>query len=65
MPVQLTLRALNMYVANSGKTAPAIERRKVLAAMAEAALRKDQRRSLGKVDTGMVETYNMRYASTR
>lgn len=35
---QLTPRALNMYVAKRGKTAPAMERRKVFAAMAEAAL---------------------------
>ena len=35
---QLTPRALNMYVAKRGKTAPARERRKVFAATAEAAL---------------------------
>ena len=38
VPAQLTPRALNMYMEKSGKTAPAMERRKVLAAMAEAAL---------------------------
>ena len=40
VPAQLTFKALNMYVANRGKTAPAMERRKVFAAMAEAALLK-------------------------
>ena len=38
VPDQLTWMALNMYVANNGKTAPAMDRRKVFAAMAEAAL---------------------------
>ena len=38
VPVQLTPRALNMYMLKRGKTAPARERRKVLAAIAEAAL---------------------------
>ena len=38
VPAQLTLSALNMYVAKRGKTAPAMERRNVFAAMAEAAL---------------------------
>lgn len=38
VPAQLTLSALNMYVAKRGKTAPARERRKVFAAMADAAL---------------------------
>lgn len=38
VPAQLTLRASNMYVAKRGKTAPAMERRNVFAAMAEAAL---------------------------
>lgn len=37
-PAQLTPRPLNMYWEKSGKTAPQMERRKVLAAMAEAAL---------------------------
>ena len=38
VPVQLTFRALNMYMLKRGKPAPARERRKVFAAMAEAAL---------------------------
>lgn len=38
VPAQLTPRALNMYMLKRGKTAPARERRKVLAAIAEAAL---------------------------
>lgn len=37
-PAQLTPSALNIYVLKRGKTAPARERRKVLAAIAEAAL---------------------------
>lgn len=37
-PAQLTPRALNMYMLKRGKTAPAMDRRKVFAAMAEAAL---------------------------
>lgn len=41
VPVQFTLSASNMYVAKSGKTHAARDRRKVLAAMAEAALRND------------------------
>lgn len=48
VPVQLTLSALNMYVANSGKTQAASDRRKVLAAMAEAALRNDELAGLEK-----------------
>ncbi len=39
VPAQLTPIALNMYWAKSGNPAPASERRKVFAAMAEAALR--------------------------
>ena len=38
VPVQLTFRALNMYMAKRGKPAPARERRKLFAATAEAAL---------------------------
>jgi len=38
VPAQLTWIALNMYMENKGKMAPARERRKVLAAIAEAAL---------------------------
>lgn len=38
VPAQLTPRALNMYMEKSGKTAPAMDRRNVLPAMAEAAL---------------------------
>ena len=40
---QLTPRASNMYVAKRGKTAPKRERRKVFAAMAEAALGRRKR----------------------
>ena len=38
VPAHSTPRASNMYVENRGKRAPAMERRKVFAAMAEAAL---------------------------
>lgn len=38
VPLQLTLRALNMYIEKRGNAAPASERKNVLAAMAEAAL---------------------------
>ena len=38
VPAQFTPSASNMYVANRGNTAPKMERRKVFAAMAEAAL---------------------------
>ena len=38
VPAQFTPSASNMYVAKRGKTAPKRERRKVFAAMAEAAL---------------------------
>lgn len=38
VPAQLTPRALNMYVLKREKTAPKIDRRKVFAAIAEAAL---------------------------
>ena len=39
VPAQLTPRALNMYIEKRGKTAPASDRRKVFAAIADAALR--------------------------
>ena len=38
VPAQLTPRALNMYMLKRGKTAPAMDLRKVFAAIAEAAL---------------------------
>lgn len=38
VPDQLTWIALNMYMLNRGNTAPASDRKNVLAAMAEAAL---------------------------
>jgi hypothetical protein len=50
-----------MYCENRGKTAPARERRNVLAAMAEAALVDV---SWGKKEVRLLSTYNMRYAST-
>lgn len=39
VPVQFTPRALNMYMLKRGKTPPAMDRRKVFAAIAEAALK--------------------------
>lgn len=62
VPAQLTPMALNMYVAKSGKTAPASERRKVFAAIAEAALQEHvSRKYVGY--QGQI-THNSRYAST-
>ena len=59
VPDQFTPIASNMYMEKSGKTAPAMERRKVLAAMAEAALSDHQSLDLRNPPrTG--KTYNMR-----
>lgn len=67
VPAQLTPRAENMYMEKRGKMAPARDRRKVFAAMAEAALWKVVRRDHeeGEVREGFGDqldgwTYNMR-----
>lgn len=59
VPDQFTPMASNMYMEKSGKTAPASDRRKVLAAMAEAALSDHQSLDL-RHHAGTAETYNMR-----
>lgn len=64
---QLTPSASNMYVAKRGNTAPKRDRRKVFAAIAEAALQGGMISwgiEMGTVGQGQV-AYNMRYESTR